>query len=123
LPPPPTPTYPAPVLEPVSIIACNVTFRWGWDRLLAEDEYFELRVGKEGVEAPANKGWIKEEEYTYPPGEAGRYRWEIAVCRGDPATRICEQLAVSEFNEDISVFELRGDCGSTGPTNTPTAAP
>jgi hypothetical protein len=91
---------------------------------LTEDEYFEVRVGKEGIETPGNKGWTKENEYVYAPGEAGSYRWEIAICRGNLETRVCEkQLAVSEFNEPINVFELRGDCPPQQPETIPIIIP
>jgi hypothetical protein len=105
----PTPTpelsYPPPVLDPVSIIGTNVTFRWSWSGALKEDEWFAVRVGKgEPLRAVV---WVKEYEYTYslPSDLEGDYSWEIKICRGDPATGICEQLAVSER----SVFAFGGD--------------
>jgi hypothetical protein len=105
-------SYSAPVLEEVSIVRCNVIFRWRWDGVLAEDECFEVRVGK-GPEQPGAKACIKEQMYTYPLREADDYSWEIAICRGDSTHDGCgQQLAVSEFNETISVFELREDCDS-----------
>ncbi len=83
---PPLPTYASPVLEPVSIIGCNVTFKWSWsDRTLASDEWFAVRVG---IGEPHSVAWVKEQTYIYSLQQQctqpGDYSWEIAICRGDP---------------------------------------
>jgi tetratricopeptide (TPR) repeat protein len=86
--------YPPPFLIGAGIIGCNVTLRWVWLETLADDEWFSVRVG---IEVPHSVTWVKENEYTYSLfGDAGQYSWEIAICRGDPATGHCEELAVSE---------------------------
>ena len=97
--PPKTPTpmtsvYPPPVLGWGGIIGCNVTFRWEWPRTLAEDEWFAVRVGKV-PDVPHSQVWVKERQFIYTLSDAGDYVWEVAVCRGDPATAVCQQLAVS----------------------------
>ena len=101
--PSPTP-YPVPILDDVSIIVCNVTFRWGWPGVLAEDEWFAVRVWREGIAPAYSITWTKERQYTYPLSIGGDYSWEIAVCRGKPETGVCEQLAVSEQRK----FEFGG---------------
>ena len=109
LPPTATPRpYPPPVLTENGIIHCNVTFRWEWSGVLAEDEWFAIRVGYL-PDIPHSQYWGKEREYTYSlctlGGEPGHYVWEVAVCRGDPSQGMCySQLAVSER----SVFSFGG---------------
>jgi len=87
--------YPPPVLTDNTVIGCNVTFRWQWPRQLANNEWFAVRVGK-APDIPHSQYWGKEYEYTYSLSDAGDYVWEVAICRGDPATAVCEQLAVSQ---------------------------
>jgi len=122
--PTPAPTsmprsYHPPVLEPVSIIGCNVAFRWTWFRTLAEDEYFSVRVGRVGIDPrPGDVTWTKEVEYTYTLNDAGEYNWEIAICQGDPSSNSCLQLAVSE--RDVFGF---GGCSVSAPTLGPPTPP
>jgi len=114
---PTTPVYPPPVLGWGGIIGCNVTFRWEWPRTLAEDEWFAVRVGKVPDE-PHSRVWVKEREYIYSlcDGE-GDYAWEVAICRGDPAASVCQQLAVSE--RGIFWFGGKNCCISSTPTLLP----
>ena len=49
-----------------------------------------------GIETPRSITWAKNYGHIYPLNYAGEYSWEIAICRGEPAKGICEQLAVSE---------------------------
>jgi len=98
----PTPVgqwYAPPQLTGISIIERNATLRWDWSGVLAEDEWFALRVGKL-PDIPHSQYWGKEREYTYflctLGGEPGDYVWEVAICQGDPASGTCKQLAVSE---------------------------
>jgi hypothetical protein len=102
-PPPPPPSYPPPDLVEVSIIQCNVIFKWAWPRELAENEWFAVRVG---VGEPHSVVWVKERQYTHTIPKEGEYVWEVAICRGDPATHVCEQLNVSERH----IFQFKG-CG------------
>jgi len=95
-PPPPTPTYSPLKLGGVSIIGCNVIFKWEWPGTLAEDEYFAVRAWREGIDPHESVTWTKGREYTHIPCEKGDYTWEVAICRGDPGTHICEQLAVNK---------------------------
>ena len=86
--------YPAPELLGVDIVGDDAVFHWSWTGRLADKQYFALRVG---IGNPGySRIWTKETQYTYTLPEAGEYAWEIAICRGDPAAHVCEQLAVSE---------------------------
>jgi hypothetical protein len=90
----PTPeSYPPPSLSENSILGCNVTFKWRWSGVLAEDEYFDVRVGMGS--APSGVTWTKDYQYTYGLVAAGEYVWAVAICRG--TAPYCEQLAVSEL--------------------------
>jgi hypothetical protein len=100
----PTPAYPPPELTGLDIIGCSIAFKWTWPNTLAHDEYFAVRAG---IGTPGeSRTWTKSPEYTLITEDAGEYVWEVAICRGDPDTHICEQLAVSTQG----VFEFRG-CG------------
>ena len=105
-PPPPTVTptlpschYPPPTLTGNGIVERNVTFRWDWSGVLAEDEWFAVRVGYL-PDIPHSQYWAKEREYTYAlctlGGEPGDYIWEVAICRGEPTRAVCNLCAVSE---------------------------
>ena len=113
----PPPAYAPPVLEWGGIIGCNVTFRWQWSGTLAENEWFAVRVGK-ATDVPHSQYWGKGYEYTYSLSDAGSYVWEIAICRGDPATAVCSQLAVSERH----VFSF-GGCSRPDIDNAPPCRP
>lgn len=95
----PTPTftptpYPPPELIGAEIIVCNATFEWSWSGNLAEDEWFDVRVG---IGEPHSVVWTKEREFTYSLIDGGEYYWQIVICRGRPEDHICtESLAVSE---------------------------
>jgi outer membrane protein assembly factor BamD (BamD/ComL family)/tRNA A-37 threonylcarbamoyl transferase component Bud32 len=105
------PRYRPPVLGWGGIIACNVTFRWEWPGTLAEDEWFAVRVGKL-PDIPHSQTWTKEHEYTCQVCDGGDYTWEVAICRGDPAAAVCEQLAVSQRSDAFSF----GGCSCSSPT-------
>jgi hypothetical protein len=99
---------PPPELAGLDIFGCDVTFHWTWDGELAENEYFAVRVG---IGAPGeSRTWVKGTQYTLVLTEPGEYVWEIAICRGDPATHVCDQLAVSE-REGFSFVGCGGDRG------------
>jgi hypothetical protein len=58
--------------------------RWDWDGQLAENEYFDVRVWKEG-QPHYGIGWTKTSEYILPTSLGsgdGEYFWSIAVIRG-----------------------------------------
>jgi tetratricopeptide (TPR) repeat protein len=98
----PVPPSP-PELADVSILACNVTFKWNWSGTLAENEWFAVRVGRVGVDlGPIVRTWTKLSMYEYSlsdVGEYSEYSWEIAICRGVPEVGVCEQLVVSRRGE------------------------
>jgi hypothetical protein len=111
---PSPPTPPPPQLTEWGIQRCNVTFKWNWSGTLAEHDWFAVRVGK-GTEPPHSVVWVKEREYIYVLSDSGEYSWEVAVCRGDPGTHACEQLAVSEGG----IFSFGGCAGAPGPPTPP----
>ncbi len=111
----PTPLSP-PELTGLDIMGCNVTFKWAWSRELAEDEYFALNAG---IGTPGySRVWTKETQYTLVLTEVGEYVWGVDICRGDPGTHVCEQLAVSEWG----VFSF-GGCSAPPPLPPPPTAP
>jgi tetratricopeptide (TPR) repeat protein len=108
VPTPMPPVYPSPELMGLDIIRCSLTLHWSWARQLAEDEYFSLRVG---IGAPGeSRTWTKETQYALMIMEPGEYVWEVAICRGDPETHVCNQLAVSQRGS----FSFAG-CGKDRP--------
>jgi len=122
--PPPTTTprsYPPPVLGWGGIIGCNVTFRWGWAGTLAEDEWFEVRIGKDPNPLRAQT-WTQEFQYTYVLTESGKYAWQIAICRGKPEDAHCSSLDGTELvASEYGFFEF-GGC-ETKPPHEPTPTP
>jgi len=108
------PLYAPPELQGLDIMGCNVTFKWAWPGTLAEDEWFDVRVG---VETLRGVVWVKEHQYTFVLSNPGEYSWEIAICRGDPGSHVCEQLAISGRES----FVFLG-CGG-GPPPPPPAPP
>jgi hypothetical protein len=80
---------------------CNVTFSWNWDGVLARDEYFAVRasIGEPGHSLV----WTKDTQFKTSLEPPGDYVWEVAICRGDPGTGICEELSVSEQGSMFSV--------------------
>jgi len=102
------PPYPPPVLGWGGIIRCNVTFRWKWAGTLAEDEWFEVRVGEE-PNPPRAQTWTHEFQYTYALTEAGEYAWQIAICRGKPEDARCSSLDGTELvASEYGFFEFGG---------------
>ena len=116
----PLSVYPPPVLEFGGIIGCTAFFRWSWSGTLAEDEWFAVRRWRKGVDQHYSVTWVKEHEYPCSLSDGGEYTWEIAICRGDPSTHICELLAVSEQ----AVFSfggcISGDIDNIPPDDRPT---
>jgi hypothetical protein len=88
--------YPAPVLGGVELVECGVIFKWTWAWTPpGEGEWFAVRLGEAGLEQLQSLAWTKAPAYVHPLQDPGEYSWEVAICRGDPGTRFCEQLAVS----------------------------
>jgi hypothetical protein len=88
--------YPLPVLGGVELVECGVIFKWTWAWTPpGEGEWFAVRLGEAGLEQLQSLAWTKAPAYVHSLQEPGEYSWEIAICRGDPETRFCEQLAVS----------------------------
>ncbi len=58
-----------------------VILRWSWPGTLGEDEYFDVRMWREGS-AKAGIAWTKNLEYQQRDAENGWYHWTIVVVRG-----------------------------------------
>jgi len=107
----PTPYYPPPQLMGIDVMgrACIVVFKWSWPGVLAEDEWFAIRVGKV-PDIPHSQNWTKDCQYSFSmytlDGEKGEYDWEVALCRGEPSEARCQHLSVSKRE----FFSLPGDC-------------
>lgn len=83
--------YPVPILlEPPSRAIVNqpTLFRWRWDGQLGRDEYFDVRVWREG-EPHFGVTWTTETEYLYDPRTKGdgQFFWSVAVIRGQGGQR------------------------------------
>jgi hypothetical protein len=92
-----------PELTGLDILGCSVTCKWSWTGTLAEDQWFDVRVG---LGTPSSAGWTKETMYVASLTAGGLYSWEIAICHGEPGTGICDELTVSERG-----FFNYGGCG------------
>lgn len=86
--PTPTPTlYPPPILtSPDEGQGAYGTFpplKWEWPNVLAENEYFEVRVWHEslGIDNPQALGLVKERvfDYNVKEGRYGKYYWSVIV--------------------------------------------
>jgi hypothetical protein len=87
--PSPLPSYPAPVLaapdEDADVAGTFPPMYWNWDRELARDEYFEVRVWHTDVPYPIALGWVKEEQFDYNiSGERhGKYHWSVIIVKDE----------------------------------------
>jgi hypothetical protein len=86
----PGPLYPAPGLvqpEDVAFLSQGAgnpsMMRWTWDGTLRADEWFDVRVWKEGM-PHLGIAWTKEPEYKYDfcLKGSGHFFWSVAVIRG-----------------------------------------
>jgi len=84
----PSPTarnYPVPQLlsprEAQDIRGDTVMLRWSWPGTLAEDEYFDVRMWREGS-TKAGIAWTKNLEYQQRDAKEGWYHWTVVVVRG-----------------------------------------
>jgi hypothetical protein len=60
----------------------QITLSWTWDGSLGSDEYFDVRVWKDGRQA-WGVAWTKETQWTGDPLHGdGNYNWQIVVIRG-----------------------------------------
>jgi hypothetical protein len=84
----PSPTarnYPVPQLlsprEGQDLRGDLVVLRWAWSGNLAENEYFDVRMWREGA-AKASIAWTRDLEYRERDAREGWYHWTIVVVRG-----------------------------------------
>jgi hypothetical protein len=78
--------YPPPYLvspSNESNVSSLVVLKWQWERLLGPDEYFDVRVWREG-KPHYGIAWTKETYHPigYQDLPSGKYYWSIAVIRG-----------------------------------------
>ncbi len=112
-------------------------FEWTvqWDRWLGPDEYFDVRIWREGEEHWGIGGWSKN---TYQDvdldevlgNQSGEYYWAIAIIRGRDGTMLAQ---LSPESEAWSFYyhwvnpnperEEAGDEGAVVPTEVPTEVP
>ena len=96
----------APALEAPadgSSLGGTITFHWRWDRPLQADEYFDLRVWKDG--APHyGITWTREPFYVLTTLEPGSYAWSVVAIRAAGANPDGSKAweAVSEESESWS---------------------
>jgi hypothetical protein len=90
---PPPVSYSAPVLvspgdgEPTGL---PMTLRWAWDGTLQDDEFFDVRLWREGG-APVGIAWTKSREFVLSsPSYQGFYLWSVAVIRGQNGDLVAE---------------------------------
>jgi hypothetical protein len=122
----PTPTpYPPPVLEePVDAVTSEGRLPplfWNWERELAEDEYFEVRIWHNGDPYHTGIVWVKRSPFDFnlKGFPTGKYFWSIAVMRGngvrskgwpgldawegiDPVIQLSEESEIRSFSLSIN---------------------
>ncbi len=118
LPVTPTPTvtptpkiYPAPLLlSPENGSGALRTFpalKWNWSGILAEDEYFEVRIWHESAPYPISYGWVKQPQFDYNLGQgeqAGKYFWSVIIVK-DAAVRFKDWYEANKNNWPYPVWE------------------
>ena len=93
-----------------------MVLKWKWlYPELPEGEYFAVRYG---IDKPNSETWTREREFTTKPSVRAEYVWEVAICRGDPSAKVCQQLAVS-VRENFYGGD-NGKCETPRPTVEPT---
>ncbi|NLG51734.1 MAG: hypothetical protein GX552_16640 [Chloroflexi bacterium] len=116
-PPPTKPHYPPPeLLSPETnekLAGQEVVLRWAWAGALAEDEYFDVRLWREGT-PEKSIAWTKERTYTERSLPSGWYSWKVVVIRGEDG--VIEQVLGSEPRP--SSFYMQDQ---PAPTDTPAA--
>jgi len=122
----------APVLESptneASLGGGRITFQWRWDRELRADEYFDVRIWKEGQPA-LGIAWVKDPVYdTAAWNEAGwlgegKFYWDIVVLRHTGTTSngekqweaVSTESQVRWFSRGLTHYreDVNGDCWIT----------
>jgi len=126
--PTPTPTlvhYPAPELlfpgEREELAELTTTLRWAWAGSLGPDEWFDVRLWREGT--PKNSiAWTKGRSYLERYLRPGWYHWTVTVVRGQGRTVLAE---LCDEPEPVSFLVLgAGEHPSTAtPPSPPSATP
>jgi len=109
--PPPIPLAPA---NGECFIGGNITFRWQWNRPLAPDEFFSLRVYREGETEPCHHDKTEGLKYSGHLSycSAGWHYWRVALVRGPFCTDCPEEerwQKVSEPSAEQSIYYTPGE--------------
>lgn len=124
-PSPTTVRYPSPELifpaERQEINQQTITLRWAWSGALADDEWFDVRMWREGM-PKTSIAWTKERSYQERNLRPGWYHWTIVVVRADGRLvegELCDEPTTVSF----LVLEEGGKASTSTPTTAPTARP
>lgn len=121
--PPPPKQYPLPeLMSPASnekLAGQEVVLRWAWAGALEEDEYFDVRLWREGT-PEKSIAWTKERTYTERSLASGWYNWRVVVIRGHDG--VIEQK-LSEEPRPLSFYLREGPPPTVTPTATITTPP
>jgi len=119
-----TPTlvkYPAPELlyprEREELTELSTTLRWAWAGSLATDEWFDVRMWREGT-PKTSIAWTKERSYLERYLRPGWYHWTVTVVRGEGRAVLAE---LCDEPEPVSYLVL--GAGVEPSTATPTLVP
>ncbi len=91
--------YPAPRLispyENQGVRDSTITMRWTWSGVLAEDEYFDVRLWRVGTRKQGI-AWTKRRDYIERHPSTGWYFWTVVVVRGQDGEIVAELSAEPE---------------------------
>jgi len=122
-PSPTKPQYPLPELRaPLSnekLAGQEAVLRWVWAGALGEDEYFDVRLWREGT-PPKSIAWTKERTYTEHSLPSGWYSWTVVVVRGHDG--IIEQT-LGDAPKPLSFYLQARSAPTAAPAATITAPP
>jgi hypothetical protein len=93
----------------------SVTLRWAWAGSLAADEWFDVRMWREGM-PETSIAWTKERSYLERYLRPGWYHWTVVVVRGRGRTVVAE---LCDKPASLSFLVL----GEGTKRSTPTATP
>ncbi len=120
----PTAQYPKPELisppQGADVEGSALTLRWAWAGSLAEDEYFDVRLWREGA-PKAGIAWTKERSYVERNLASGWHYWTVVVIQGRDGVvlrELCEEPKPISFH-----WQAEGQGPTAEPTSTPSPTP
>ena len=93
--------------EDDTVPAAVLTFRWAWEGALAEDEHFDVRVGRLGDEKKS-VGWTQDRSLDLQPLGTGLYSWTVVVVRGH------DGVVDQQLSEEPDGVSFRWQAGGGG---------